>query len=84
MQPATVVPTHSKKEGLMKAELLTIDELSHILRVSRQRAYELCRNNVVPHVRLGRQIRIDPGQLQTWLADGGRGLPGGWRRDPAA
>jgi excisionase family DNA binding protein len=68
----------------MNAELLTIEELSHILRVSRQRAYELCRTGVIPHVRLGRQIRVHPGQLQEWLADGGRGLPGGWRREPAA
>ncbi|RPJ32472.1 MAG: DNA-binding protein [Planctomycetaceae bacterium] len=68
----------------MSAELLTIDELSHILKVSRQRAYELCRTGVVPHVRLGRQIRVHPGQLQEWLANGGRSLAGGWRREPAA
>lgn len=68
----------------MNVELLTIDEVSQILKVSRQRVYELCRIGIIPHVRLGRQIRVHPGRLQECLTEGGRGLPGGWRREPAA
>jgi excisionase family DNA binding protein len=62
--------------------LLTIQEAAALLRVSCPRAYELARSGVLPAVRLGRQIRIDPVQLRTWIAQGGRALPGGWRHDP--
>jgi excisionase family DNA binding protein len=75
-------PLQSNAGGWVN-DLLNIEELSHILRVSKQRAYELCRTGIVPHVRLGRQIRVDPEQLQEWLTEGGRALPGGWRREPA-
>jgi excisionase family DNA binding protein len=64
----------------MSAELLTVEEVAQILRVTKQRAYELCRQDVLPHVRLGRQIRIHPDRLSEWLAHGGLGLPGHWRR----
>lgn len=39
-------------------ELLTPDELRHILRVSRNTTYELLRRGEIPHLRFGRQIRI--------------------------
>jgi hypothetical protein len=32
-------------------------------------------------VRLGRQIRIDYEALDQFLRNGGRALPGGWRRE---
>lgn len=60
--------------------LLTIAELSHILRVTPSRAYGLIRGGVITPVRLGRQIRIQPEIVKTLLAEGGRPLSGGWRR----
>lgn len=45
------------------------------------RIYDLCRRGIFPHVRLGRQIRFDPEQVEAWIAAGGQALPGGWRQE---
>lgn len=60
--------------------LLTAAEAAEILAVTPARVYELVRQDVLPHVRLGRQVRIDPDRLEAWIAAGGQALPGGWRR----
>jgi excisionase family DNA binding protein len=60
-----------------KESLLTVTEAARILRVPRPRMYELLRLNVVPgRVQLGRQIRINPAVLRTFLECGGKGLNG--------
>ena len=61
--------------------LLTMKEVAQRLGVSLQRAYEMGRLGLLPVVRLGRQIRVEEGRLATWVESGGRGLPGGWRRN---
>lgn len=55
-------------------KLLRIDDVAELLDVSRARAYELVREGLLPVVRLGRQIRVDPGKLDAWLDAGGIGL----------
>lgn len=60
--------------------LLTAAEVAEILAVTPARVYELVRQDVLPHVRLGRQVRIDPDRLEEWIAAGGQALPGVWRR----
>jgi len=61
--------------------LLTVKEVSEILRVPESRTYDLIRQHIIPHVHLGRQIRVDEGELQEFIKNGGRPLPGGWRRE---
>jgi excisionase family DNA binding protein len=62
--------------------LLTPEEAAAVLQVSRYRIYELARLGVLPGViRLGRQVRIDPRKLDLFIDEGGRCLPGGWRRE---
>jgi len=62
-------------------KLLTVSQIAEILGVSRPRAYELLRLNLVPgKVRIGRQIRIDPQRLARWIEDGGQALPGVWKK----
>ena len=54
--------------------------------VTMARAYALVREGLLPPgvvVRIGRQVRIDPDALDQFIAAGGSGLPGGWRRQPA-
>ena len=63
--------------------LLTVDEVSDVLRVHRGRIYELARAGALPVVRLGRQIRVSGEALERWIEQGGYALPGGWRRGPA-
>jgi len=61
-------------------KLLTIKESSQILRISVQRGYELARTGILPVVRLGRQLRVSEEQLREFIENGGKPLPGGWRR----
>ena len=51
--------------------LITMDEVADWLSVSKQRAYELARQEVIPVVRLGRQIRVNPERLEQWIQAGG-------------
>ena len=62
--------------------LLTVPQVARLLNVSEARTRELARQNLLPVVRLGRQLRFDPDALEAWIADGGQALPGGWRREP--
>ncbi len=55
--------------------LLTVPEAARLLRISRNLAYELIRQNVLPHVRLGRRILIPRHGLELWIAYQA-GLPG--------
>ncbi len=61
--------------------LLLIGEVASILKVSPQRTYEMAREGLLPVIRLGRQIRVDPMQLEQFLAEGGKSLPGGWKME---
>lgn len=61
-------------------EVLTTNEVARILKVKPSRVQELVRQGILPHFRLGRQIRIDQQQLQHFIERGGQALPGGWRR----
>jgi putative molybdopterin biosynthesis protein len=65
----------------MQTTLLTVKEVAGVLRVPIPRAYGLARNGIIPVVRIGRQIRIDPEQLSDFISNGGRALAGGWRRE---
>ena len=61
--------------------LLIIPEVAEMLRISEPRAYELVRQGLIPHMRLGRQIRVEEGELREFIKSGGQALPGGWRRE---
>ena len=52
-------------------KLIRATEVASILDVSQARVYELIRTGVIPSVRLGRQIRVDPTRLARWLEEGG-------------
>jgi excisionase family DNA binding protein len=69
-------------EGGTRLRLRNVKEVAERLDLSLQRVYELARGGILPVVRLGRQIRVDEGRLIAWINDGGKALPGGWRRDP--
>ena len=59
----------------MPEKLLTVVKAARILRVPRPRMYELLRLKLVPgRVQLGRQVRVDPMVLQTFVDCGGKGF----------
>ena len=65
----------------VRKKLLRLSEVTTILPVSYQRLAELARRGILPTVRLGRQIFVDPARLAEFIAAGGKALPGGWRRE---
>lgn len=66
----------------MPKKLLRMHEVAAVLDVSVARAYELCRLNIIPHTKIGRQVRVCPDHLDEFIRSGGQALPGGWRREP--
>lgn len=58
-------------EPISKGPLLTVEEVSKRLSVPKSRAYELVRRDLLPVVRIGRQVRIDPEELEAWIRRGG-------------
>lgn len=61
--------------------LLRVPEVARILDVSEGRVYEMARQEILPVVKLGRQIRIDGKALEAFIRGGGQALPGGWKRE---
>ena len=47
--------------------LLTVQEAAELLRISPNTCYELIRQDQIPHMRLGRGIRIPRHGLETWI-----------------
>lgn len=44
------------------------------------RVYEMARQGLIPCVHLGRQIRFSVKMLREWQDQGGKQLPGGWKK----
>jgi excisionase family DNA binding protein len=65
-------------------ELLTVPEVAQVLRISRGRCYELCRRGFIPTIRVGRQLRISPAELNAFIQRGGKSLDGLTALDPRA
>ena len=56
----------------MERQILVADEVAEMLRVDRQRVYELARRNAIPVIRLGeRQYRFDAEAIRQWMTRGG-------------
>jgi excisionase family DNA binding protein len=55
-------------------KLLTASEVAKILDLTRNRIYELGKRNIIPCVRIGRQVRFSEAALIDWMKAGGRGL----------
>ncbi len=57
----------------MDKQILVADEVAELLRVDRQRVYELARRNAIPVIRVGsRQYRFDSEAIRQWIERGGR------------
>ena len=56
----------------MEQRILIADEIAEMLRVDRQRVYELVRRNAIPVIRVGeRQYRFDAEAIRRWIERGG-------------
>ena len=56
------------------APLLMVSEVATRLKVSDARVYELVRSGILPGVRIGRQVRVDPKKLDEFVRSGGAAL----------
>ena len=65
----------------MSAKLMRVPAVAELLDIPVARAYEMARTGLLPTVRLGRQLRVDPARLEDWIRSGGQPLSGGWRKD---
>lgn len=55
-----------------KQGILTADDVAEILRVNRQRVYEMTRRDLLPHIKLAdRQYRYLESAILQWLEKGG-------------
>lgn len=56
----------------MEKKILVAEEVAEILRVDKQRIYELVRTNQIPFIRLGeRQYRFSAQVIENFLCGGG-------------
>ena len=56
----------------MGQRILVADEVAAMLRVDRQRVYELARRQAIPVIRMGqRQYRFDAEAIRQWIERGG-------------
>ena len=66
-----------------EAPLETVGYLAQTLGIHIAQGYALIRNGVIEApvvVKIGRQYRINPGELDLWIAAGGAAYPGGRRK----
>ncbi|RJQ07553.1 MAG: DNA-binding protein [Bacillota bacterium] len=45
---------------------LTVEEAADVLRVNRNQVYKLVRQRMIPHIRLGRLVRIPRDEIRYW------------------
>ena len=58
----------------MEKKLKPLRSITRVFPISYQRAADLERRGILPTVRLGRQVFIDPEQIQEFIESGGRAL----------
>ena len=68
------------QDGGDRPALVTVHWVARYLGVSKARIFEMCREDLLPHTRLGRSLRFSPRQVIAWAESGGKGYPGGWRK----
>ncbi len=56
--------------------LITAKAAAEMLNVKPQRLYQLVREDLIPHIKIGvRQLRFDPEDLKAWAKNGGTIIP---------
>lgn len=67
---------------LQSLKLLNARQVAERFGMPVERVYALARQGLLPAVRLGRQVRFSAAALEEFVRNGGKALPGGWRREP--
>jgi excisionase family DNA binding protein len=59
--------TPSSNSGLSGNKVLTIPEVAAYLKISKSKIYYLVSQKQIPHLKLGRNVRIRESDLSEWL-----------------
>lgn len=51
----------------MNDKIMTIPEVASFLKLSEAKVYLLCQSGEMPHIKLGRNIRVWESELLAWL-----------------
>jgi excisionase family DNA binding protein len=51
----------------MLDQFYTVPEVAHALKISRGKMYRLVQQGLMPHIRIGRNVRIRESDLQKWI-----------------
>uniref|UniRef100_A0A7V3KNU6 DNA-binding protein n=1 Tax=candidate division WOR-3 bacterium TaxID=2052148 RepID=A0A7V3KNU6_UNCW3 len=55
------------KEFKMNDQIMTIPEVAKYLKLSKSKVYYLVQHRRIPHIRIGRNVRIRETELEKWL-----------------
>ena len=66
---------------LKSNKLYSAIELASILDLKEHRIYDLAREKFLPSVFIGRQIRFSGAAIEEFIENGGKRLPGGWKKE---
>ena len=58
--------------AMLNTPWLNAEELAKLFKVTPHRVYDLVREDRIPHIRIGRQIRFSPEAIEQWAAAGGQ------------
>ena len=59
---------HNSRGADDSLALLKVEEAARLLRIGRNTCYDLIRQGQIPHLRLGRIIRVPRFGLESWIA----------------
>ena len=55
----------------MDSPVMVIEEVAALLRIHRCTVYRLCKKGILPHFKIGSDLRFNSDQIDAWM----RGLP---------
>ena len=61
--------------------LVGVRAVAAYLGISEAQLYQACRDDIVPHVKIGRRTKFQPEAIMDWVANGGSSFPGGWKKE---
>ena len=70
---ASDTPRHREAHRSSGHALLKARDVAEWLDVSEWRVYDLVRQNLIPHAKMGRSIRFQAEAIERWLEAGGSG-----------
>lgn len=65
-----ILSKESTQQNIVQPKLVKIDEAVKITGYKKGYIYELIFKNAIPYIKIGRSIRFDPQELDTWMRAG--------------